>query len=80
MCTGIEVVGVKIKGVGVAGVVEIVGPAIPSQSPASNLGTKGLAITKQGRSKKCERSKPENKNNIKSRLPVYPPPLVIHNL
>ena len=44
--TGIEVVGVKIKGVGVAGVVEIVGPANPSQSPASNLGTKGLAITK----------------------------------
>ena len=46
MRTGVEVVGVKIKGIGVAGVVEIVGPANPSQSPASNLGTKGLAITK----------------------------------
>ena len=46
MCTGIKVVGVEIEGIGVAGVVEIVGPAIPSQSPASNLGTKGLAITK----------------------------------
>ena len=46
MRTGIEVIGVKIEGVGVAGVVEIVGPANPSQSPASNLGTKGLAFTK----------------------------------
>ena len=46
MRTGIEVVEVKIEGVGVAGVVEIVGPANPLQSPASNLGTKGLAITK----------------------------------
>jgi len=46
MCTGIEVVGVKIEGAGVTGVVEMVGPANPSQSPASNLGTKGLAITK----------------------------------
>ena len=46
MRTGIEVVGVKIEGAGVTGVVEMVGPANPSQSPASNLGTKGLAMTK----------------------------------
>ena len=47
MCTGVEVVQVEIVSVDVAGVVEIVvGPANPSQFPASNLDTKGLAITK----------------------------------
>ena len=45
MRTGIEVVGVKNEGVGVEGMVEIVGPANPSQSPANNIGTKGLATT-----------------------------------
>ena len=43
---GFEVVGVKVEGVDVPGVIEIVGPANPLQSPASNLDTKGLAITK----------------------------------
>ena len=44
--TGVEVVGVKIESIDVAGVVEIVGPANPSQSAASNLDTTALAITK----------------------------------
>ena len=44
--TGVEVVGVKIKSIDVAGVVEIVDPTNPSQSAASNLDTTALAITK----------------------------------
>ena len=46
MRTGVKVVQVEIVGVDVAGVVEIVGPTNPSQSPASNLGIKDLVITK----------------------------------
>ena len=73
MRTGIDVVGVKIEGVGVAGVVEMVGPANP-QSPASNLGTKGLAIAKTRTMQKMREEQTCKQKQSKKPLTCLPSP------
>ena len=79
--TGIDIIGVEIAGVVIAGMVEIVGPANPTPLQQAILTLLKAWQTKTRTIQKSERlSKFENKNNLKSRLPVCPTTPVIHNL